>query len=106
MTPFFRLYSSDDGETHFEDIEPEAVGTARASVATWEGGRFMDWHNEGRRQYVICLSGEAEIAVSDGEVRKQLPGTVMLAEDLDGKGHQTKTIGDQPCTWMMVALAE
>jgi quercetin dioxygenase-like cupin family protein len=106
MTEFYRIYTSDDGETHFEDIEPTAVSTSQASVASWDGGKFADWHNEGRRQYVICLAGEVEITVSDGEVRKQHPGTVTLAEDLTGKGHQTRTIGDQPCTWMFVALAD
>ncbi len=50
MTESYRIYTSDDGETHFEDIEPMAVSTSQASVASWDGGKFADWHDEGRRQ--------------------------------------------------------
>ena len=70
MMESYRIYTSDDGETHFEDIEPMAVSTSQASVASWDGGKFADWHDEGRRQYVICLAGEVDITVSDGGVRE------------------------------------
>jgi hypothetical protein len=39
------------------------------------------------RGFVIGLSGEGFAEASDGEVRRLGPGTVMLAEDIVGKGH-------------------
>ena len=47
-----------------------------------------------RRQLIIHLAGEAEVEVSDGEVRRFGPGSVMLVEDVSGKGHRTRRVGD------------
>jgi quercetin dioxygenase-like cupin family protein len=101
----YRLFTGQDGESHFEDCEPEAFKVTEVSYAAMPAGRFVDWHNERRRQLVVLLSGEAEITASDGEVRRMTPGTVQLAEDLTGKGHQTKSLDGQECLWMFVALA-
>ena len=100
----FRLYAGPDGESHFEDIEPAPVNVTNVTYGRMAAGRFVDWHNERRRQMVILLSGEADITASDGEVRHLKPGAVQLAEDLTGKGHQTRAIGDQECVWMFVVL--
>lgn len=104
MSNFFRLYTSDDGETHFEDIEMVPFDVMSMRFATSAPGAFGDWHNERQRQFVLVHTGEAEITASDGEVRRMTPGSAMLAEDLTGKGHQMRVLGDQPCTWMFVAL--
>ena len=106
MSDVFRLYTGADGETHFETIEAIPVDVTRASFGTMPAGGFGDWHNERRRQFVITLVGVAEITVSDGESRRLPPGSVMLAEDLAGKGHQTRVVGDGACSWMFVALAD
>ena len=102
----FRLYSSPDGETHFEDLEQAPFEVTRMSFATSAPGTFGDWHNERRRQFVMVHSGEAEITASDGEVRHMTPGSTMLAEDLTGKGHQMRVVGSDPCVWMFVALED
>ncbi len=102
----FRLYTSDDGETHFEDMEQGPFEVTGMSFATSQAGAFGDWHNERRRQFVLVHSGEAEITASDGEVRHMTPGAMMLAEDLTGKGHQMRVLGDEPCVWMFVPLKD
>ena len=102
----FRLYAGDDGETHFEDLEAAPFDVTRVTFATIAADTFGDWHNERRRQFVLVLSGEADITASDGEVRHMGPGSVMLAEDLTGKGHQMRVMGGQECQWMFVPLAE
>lgn len=104
MTTFFRLYTSEDGETHFEDIERGPFDVTQVRFATSAPGAFGDWHNERQPQFVLVHSGEAEITASDGEVRRMTPGSTMLAEDLTGKGHQMRVIGDEPCVWMFVVL--
>jgi quercetin dioxygenase-like cupin family protein len=104
MTNFFRLYSSEDGQTHFEDIEQAPFAVTQVRFATSAPGTFGDWHNERQRQFVLVHSGRAEITASDGETRLMTPGATMLAEDLTGKGHQMRVIGDEPCVWMFIAL--
>lgn len=59
-------------------------------------GYFSDWHIAPRRQYIITLSGEAEIGLKDGTVHRLGPGDVNLAEDLTGNGHTTRVVSDVP----------
>ncbi|MCY3690944.1 MAG: hypothetical protein OXH30_02945, partial [Chloroflexi bacterium] len=59
-------------------------------------GYFSDWHVAPRRQYIITLSGEAEIGLADGTVHRLGPGDVNLAEDLTGHGHTTRVVGNVP----------
>ena len=98
-----RLYSGDDGESHIEEIDPaahpawtelqNAKGIVfRASVP----GYFVDWHVAPRRQYIITLSGEAEIGLADGTLHRLGAGDVNLAEDLTGHGHTTRVVSSVP----------
>jgi hypothetical protein len=98
-----RIYSSQDGESHFEDLDirlEEAGPIGRLSDAhPVESIIFrenspdynFDWHNAPRRQFIVLLDGNIEIEVSDGEVRQFSGGDILLAEDVDGKGHRTRT---------------
>jgi quercetin dioxygenase-like cupin family protein len=52
------------------------------------------------------LSGEAEIEVGDGTVQRIQPGDVVLAEDLTGQGHITRSVGDQERFYAVVPLAD
>ena len=102
---YFRVYTDADGETHFEDIDVALTESRSGSLlsalhpATGVIFRrsppdlFIDWHTAPRRQFVVTLSGEGEVEASDGEVRRIGPGTVMLAEDVTGKGHITRGDG-------------
>lgn len=110
---FVRLYTGDDGQSHFEDQnapkDPFTVAPVRESAGysfhRSEPGYFMDWHNAPRRQYVISLSGHMEIGIGDGTVRRFGPGDVVLAEDLTGRGHTTRVVGDQPRVSLTVRLS-
>jgi quercetin dioxygenase-like cupin family protein len=107
-----RLYTGSDGKTHVEfmtlESHPElttlqnAVGIVFRSV---EPGTLNDWHTAPRRQFVITLSGEAEIGLEDGTVYRFGPGHVTLAEDVTGKGHTTRVVGDQPRMTATIPLA-
>jgi hypothetical protein len=102
---YFCIYSGPDGESHFEDIDvamTPAGGQSSLSALIPLAGlifrvssadQFVDWHHAPRRQFVVTLSGEAEVEASDGEIRRIEPGTVMLAEDVTGKGHITRGVG-------------
>ena len=96
-----RLYTGADGHSHFEDLnvptgDVEQVALKPGADFTFRrapNGRFSDWHNAPRRQYVIILSGQMEIGVGDGTVRRLRAGDILQAEDLNGQGHTTKAVG-------------
>lgn len=115
---YFRIYAGDDGESHFEDLEidlREASGQSSLSELIPATGvifrrspadQHIDWHPAPRRQYVITLSGEAEVEASDGEVRRIGPGTIMLADDTSGKGHITRGVGDTERLSIFIPLTD
>ena len=107
-----RLYAGDDGESHFEDLEipleggrslafPVATLDVREAPAEHEPG----WHNASRRQFVITLSGALEVEIGDGSTRRLGPGEVLLAEDIEGHGHVSRTV-EAPRRSIVVPLAE
>ena len=98
-----RLYTGEDGQSHLEELDlashpvlTEPTATSTISFRESPPGRFIDWHNAPRRQYVITVSGEVEIGLGDGSVHRFGPGHVTLAEDLDGQGHTTRSVGTAP----------
>lgn len=71
---------------------PSAAGVAYLRGAPFES----EPHAAPRRQWVILLRGAFEIEVSDGTRRTFRPGDLLLAEDVTGRGHTTRTVGDPP----------
>jgi quercetin dioxygenase-like cupin family protein len=69
-------------------------------------GAFVDWHNAPRRQFVITLAGGVEIGLGYGSLHRFGPGEGILAEDLIGKGHTTRAVGDEPRVMMIVPLKD
>jgi quercetin dioxygenase-like cupin family protein len=69
-------------------------------------GWFGDWHPTPARQYFVALSGELEVCVSDGEVRRVRGGDVVYLEDLTGRGHTTRVLGVEPARAVIVQLPE
>ena len=97
-----RVYSGDDGESHFEDLTPDQlaeivfpIGNGDITLGRRTSPSFSDYHNAPRRQYVLNLSGTAEFEVADGTVVRMVPGDVLIAEDLTGHGHIARNIGDE-----------
>ncbi|MCH8062502.1 MAG: cupin domain-containing protein [Chloroflexi bacterium] len=66
--------------------------------------KFQDWHPAPRRQYVVTLSGRAEVRIYDGASRVLSQGDVMLADDLTGQGHTTGNGGDEPWVYLTIQL--
>jgi len=109
---FTSIYTDAQGETHFgaRDIAervapcgPPPNPTGRmadfGNVSTMfvfcvPGGTDVPRHNAPQPYVCIVLSGELEVAASDGETRRFAPGDLLLCEDLTGKGHATRTLTD------------
>jgi quercetin dioxygenase-like cupin family protein len=69
-------------------------------------GWFGDWHPTPRKQFFFGLSGEYEVKVSDGESRVFGPGSVVLVEDVAGKGHVTRAVGSEGVLTAIVQLED
>jgi hypothetical protein len=110
-----RLYTGSDQKSHFEEKEQsfggDKIQTTEPQAASGvvfrraPAGHVIDWHPAPRRQYVVTLSGSWEIECSDGAKRIFKPGDVMLAEDLTGKGHVSRVLGNEPHIFMTVPLS-
>lgn len=107
-----RLYTGADGESHIEELKPqdhpelrELQGTSGIRLQEFTAKQFIDWHPAPRRQWVIILSGELEIGLGDGTLRRFGPGDARLVEDTTGRGHTTRTLGETSCLAMAVHLA-
>ena len=122
MPKIWRVYSGTDGQSHVIEMPLEmkpfvdsegAYGeaTPMQSVAgiafrVSPPGYVLDWHCAPRRQYSISLAGAAEVEVGDGTVVRLGPGDVLLAEDLTGRGHVTRVVGDQPRFYLIAPLTD
>jgi quercetin dioxygenase-like cupin family protein len=119
---FVRVYTGSDGQSHVEEVALALAPFVDVEGAHGEGtpveaatgvtfrvsppGYFLSWHTAPRRQYTITLSGEAEIGVGDGTVKRLGPGDILLAEDLTGRGHTTRVVSLEPRFYVVVPLAE
>lgn len=102
---YTRIYSGQDGESHFEDVEIELVDSGRGTDVSYEipadsvsFSKFrddygFDLHNAPRERFIVMLTGAIEVETSDGEVRLLGPGTVLRVEDLMGVGHRSRVVG-------------
>ncbi len=111
-----RIYSGDDGESHFEDVEIDLVGSGLAGrmserqAATGvifrevDGDYALEFHTAPRRQYVVNLTGSVQIEVGSGEARVLGPGSILLAEDTTGRGHISRNVGGEPRQCLFITL--
>lgn len=110
---FVRVFSGDDGESHFEDVTPEEMvaiakrlGEGDIQLNERQSPSFSDYHTAPRRQYVLHLLGAAEYETADGSRRRLVPGDIIVAEDLSGHGHIARGLGEGQRLILAIPLAE
>ena len=104
-----RIYTGSDGLAHAEQIDvkltplvvheqtemvSEKVKVANSYFVSLPPGSFTDWHAATARRYVVTLSGRAEIEVASGQKIPLEPGHATQIEDVTGKGHTLRILGD------------
>lgn len=108
---YVHLYSDANGVSHFRDetLPLQAIagphgddhalstyalqGAQGAQLLALKHGAREDWHTAPRRMFLVVLQGMSEVTASDGEVRRFGPGSMLLMDDLKGKGHVTQAVG-------------
>ena len=58
----------------------------------FNAGRFYDWHPAPKPQFILYLAGQVAVVASGGEKHIFRAGEILLANDLSGKGHTSKTL--------------
>ena len=109
---YTRLFTDDESHSRFEDVAIElrqafsAAGVETlpsapflASEGTFWVGSTTAWKGEAfhpapRRFLLIEVTGEYAVTTSRGVTRHFGPGSVLLVEDTQGRGHSTRTIRD------------
>ncbi len=119
---YVTLYSDAEGVSHFREIEVEFESVNFAPPAPpvelssyIPASRFVffkapsgwvgDWHPPPKRQFFCCISGQFEVEAGDGEIRVFRSGDIFLLEDTTGKGHRSKTVGQEDFVAAVVQLA-
>ena len=104
MFQITRLFSDDNGDSHFEDfsiplndsgpigILSDPLKVKEVIFREVEPTYDYDFHNAPQKQYLILIDGEIEIETTLGEKRQFKAGDVLLLEDTEGKGHRTKNL--------------
>src|SRR5688572_9640040 len=119
-TTITRLCTGADGQTHAEDTEvawrpaklraelneSESVKATSLQFLRWPRGFVWPGHPASKRQYVIVVSGRAEVDVAGGTRIQLAPGRVLLAEDVSGNGHTTRVGPDEDLVMVLVPLAQ
>jgi hypothetical protein len=119
---YVTLFTDKDGESHFKEdtvgfelvnFAPPAPlvglsGFMDASKMVFfrlPAGWFGDWHPAPKKQFFCCLHGEVVLTAGDGEKRSFRSGDVFLLDDLSGRGHTTRVIGNSEFVAAIVQLA-
>lgn len=98
-----RVYTGDDARSHLEALDvplgPGRYGSLSENVPVTglmfretPAGAALDFHTAPQRQFVVTLSGAAEIECGDGSKKRFGAGDILLADDTTGQGHITREV--------------
>ena len=110
----FRVYTGDDGQSHIEEfkisdadtfhfpfLEGEEMIPGHGMGIVFRRKPMPGWHNCPRRQFVLVISGEAELGFGDGSTQIVKPGDICLMEDHTGQGHTTTAVKEP---WLSIQI--
>lgn len=121
---YIRLYTDDSGETRFGAGALTLTGESfmggppvliaelalargtKPQLAHIPAGSSYDWHNTARRQLIFVVQGNVDFITSDGSIREVSPGSLILFEDITGKGHRTRAKGPDDHVALVIPLEQ
>ncbi|MGQ3892714.1 hypothetical protein [Legionella sp. CNM-4043-24] len=108
------LLADKDGNSYFKvaykELNPSEVGFTSQMLSTHNvffgkgPDKELDWHNPAQKLFIIVLSGVMQIETSSGEIKNFGPGEILLAEDLTGKGHKTRSLNGESVNYLAIPL--
>jgi hypothetical protein len=118
----FRVYADAAGETHvgpvgLPEVERPGEGVDRirglldipaSSVGIVELSDPLPGekpHPAPARRLLVLLRGAYEIVTSSGESHVLRPGDCLLTDDVNGKGHCTRDVGDERVSMVAVSIS-
>jgi hypothetical protein len=118
----FRVFADADGETHVRpvalpEVENPGEGVQRvrgllnipaSSVGVVELTDQLpgaELHPAPERRLLVLLTGAYEIETTSGEQEVLRPGDCLLTDDLEGKGHFTRDVGDERVSMVAVHIS-
>lgn len=117
------IYADDSGETHFRKtdialelrdfappsqpirVSPEMESTSSLFLVA-PPGWDEEFHPTPRRQLAVMLDGNATISATDGETIEVGPGSIILLNDQDSRGHLTRVRGDKDASFLLIGLGD
>ncbi|MFB7718145.1 hypothetical protein [Nocardia sp. NPDC056100] len=81
-----------DGVDHMATGELATAGV----LFVRSGGFDSTPHPAPAQQWVVMIRGTIEVTVTSGHKRVFGPGDLLLAADVEGRGHSTVTVGSPP----------
>lgn len=96
-----KLSYKEDGESYFEQVAVstqniKSLGKYSDQIKVQDlyfrnslAADAYDFHTAPQKQYIIYLSGSAEIETSEGDKKLFKAGDILLAADTFGKGHKS-----------------
>jgi hypothetical protein len=119
----FRVYADDAGETHVSPVELPMVENPGEGVQRVRGLLNIpatsvgvvqltdqlpgaDLHPAPERRLLVLLTGAYEIETTSGESEVLRPGDCLLTDDLEGKGHFTRDVGDERVSMVAVRISD
>lgn len=97
-----RIFTADSGDSAIEVREvpmsrterpaSEAFGCSSLFFRETPEGHVQELHNAPRRQLIFLTSGILELETSRGRRFVCRPGDLIFAEDMQGKGHITRSL--------------
>jgi hypothetical protein len=120
---FAKLVADSAGGTRFESVTvavtvqqfaPPALpfsvsplqSASQCGFLQLPAGWIGEPHPSPIRMWIFVLRGQMRFESSDGDVRDISPGSGLLLEDTQGRGHSSRVIGDGEVTLAIVRLPE
>ena len=120
---YTRLFADENGDSHFEECESElalidfappasplgvseSFPASEAAFLAGPSGWIGDWHVSSSRNLFVVISGKWQVEASDGTTRLFSPNSLLLVEDISGKGHRSRVVSQEDSYALLVRLAD
>jgi uncharacterized cupin superfamily protein len=92
------------GDASLQRLQAASQGVNYWQIGQALPGHFMDFAPVPTPTFLAVFSGQMNVVASNGEERQLARGDMMMFEDAHGQGHMTRFLGQEPCTYLAIAM--